>query len=178
MNHGATAVLYGNLIQSSTPVSSLMVYETLGISSNRNSFVGSGHFEAEGVFYQTLGAFQKATGQEQLSTFVVTAITNPAEAPTPNTFGLFQNYPNPFNPRTVIRFALEEPTWTSLKVFNVTGQEVATLLEGHQSAGVHEVKFDASRLASGVYFYRLQAQQTDANRGRPFVATKKLLLLR
>lgn len=75
----------------------------------------------------------------------------------PTEFSLAQNYPNPFNPETVIEFALPNASKATLKVFDVTGRAVATLLDEPMTAGVHRVGFDAQRLPSGVYFYTLQA---------------------
>lgn len=71
--------------------------------------------------------------------------------------GLEWNYPNPFNPTTVIRYSLLKPGQVILRVYDVLGREVATLVNEHQGAGVHSATFDGSRLASGVYFYRLTA---------------------
>lgn len=70
---------------------------------------------------------------------------------------LLQNYPNPFNPTTTISFFLPETGDAQLEVFNLAGQRVATLVKGRMNAGMHEVRFDASSLSSGVYLYRLQA---------------------
>jgi len=83
---------------------------------------------------------------------------------------LKQNYPNPFNPTTTIRYALPKRSQVTLIVFNTLGQQVATLVSETQDAGIHDVRFDGSGLASGVYFYRLNAGD--------HVATKKLLILR
>ena len=88
----------------------------------------------------------------------------------PDAFVLDQNYPNPFNPATTIRYSLPYKSQVLMTVYNALGQHVATLVRGLQDAGSYEVKFDGSELASGVYFYRLQAGS--------YVNTKKLLLLR
>jgi hypothetical protein len=75
----------------------------------------------------------------------------------PAVFSLEQNYPNPFNPSTMIQFTVPSTGRAALKVFNVLGQEVATLFDGEASAGVsHQVEFNASSLASGIYFSRLE----------------------
>lgn len=76
----------------------------------------------------------------------------------PEEFTLQQNYPNPFNPTTQIAFSLPTESHVSLKVYNQLGQEVMTLLNSERSAGQHTVQFDATDLPSGVYFYRLQAE--------------------
>jgi hypothetical protein len=72
-------------------------------------------------------------------------------------FTLIGNYPNPFNPTTTISYSLENAGNVTLAVFDVTGREVAKLVDGYRNAGVHHVDFDASGLASGVYIYRLTA---------------------
>ncbi len=79
-----------------------------------------------------------------------------AVAPTPENYEL-ENYPNPFNPTTVIRYALPKDTRVTIKVYDMIGQMVATLVDGDETQGYHEVSFDGSRYASGVYLYRLTA---------------------
>jgi len=88
----------------------------------------------------------------------------------PTNYALFQNYPNPFNPTTVISFQLAAKSRVTLKVYDILGREVETLVDGASDIGLHQVSFDASRFASGIYFYRIQAGG--------FMATKKLLLLK
>ncbi len=85
-------------------------------------------------------------------------------------YSLSQNYPNPFNPTTTIRYALPYGSRVNLTVYNTLGQKVASLIQAQQEAGSYELKFDGSALASGVYFYRLQAGM--------YVDTKKLLLMK
>jgi hypothetical protein len=95
------------------------------------------------------------------------------EVVAPAEFVLAQNYPNPFNPSTKINFSLAADSKVTLKVFNVLGQEVATLLNTNLVAGSHEVNFDASSINTGVYFYRLEATGID---GTNFVDIKKMIL--
>ena len=88
----------------------------------------------------------------------------------PTQYALDQNYPNPFNPSTVIRIALPEAVKVRLVVYNVLGQLVAELINGELAAGYHDVEFQAGRLASGVYLYRVEAGH--------FVAVRKLVVMR
>ncbi len=89
---------------------------------------------------------------------------------TPKEFVLYQNYPNPFNPKTVISYQLPVNGNVTLKVYDVLGNEVATLVNEEKQAGVYEVEFDGSSLASGMYLYKLQAGT--------FVQLKKMILIK
>ena len=98
-------------------------------------------------------------------------VSNELETELPGEFKLNQNYPNPFNPTSTIKFGLPEIAEVRLEVFNLLGQKVATLLNGDQmKAGWHSVQFDAGKLSSGVYIYRIQAGN--------FVQTKKMMLIK
>jgi hypothetical protein len=88
----------------------------------------------------------------------------------PNAYSLEQNYPNPFNPATLIRFSIPEQGLVSIKVFNLLGEEVATLVNGELSTGNYEVSFNGAKLSSGIYFYTITTDN--------FVATKKMILMK
>ena len=90
--------------------------------------------------------------------------------PTPDKYALHQNYPNPFNPATTIQFNLPYESPVTMKIFNLMGQEVATLIDRNMTAGMHHVEFDASDLPSGIYFYRIKAGD--------FADMKKMVLLK
>lgn len=99
----------------------------------------------------------------------VTAIRTLSNS-VPKTFALDQNYPNPFNPTTVIEYSVPRNSRVTLEVYNVLGQKVATLFSGVQNAGTYEVNFNAAKFASGVYFYRLEANG--------FSSARKMMLLK
>ncbi|MCK4372133.1 MAG: T9SS type A sorting domain-containing protein, partial [candidate division Zixibacteria bacterium] len=82
----------------------------------------------------------------------------------PGGFSLGQNYPNPFNPKTTISFNLPQPSLVTLEVFNITGQKVATLVDGPRGAGEHTISWDAREMSSGVYFYKLTTPEHNASR--------------
>jgi hypothetical protein len=99
----------------------------------------------------------------------VTAV-EPTVSGTPSSFATLQNYPNPFNSSTNIGFTIQVSGFTSLRVYDVLGREVEILLNDIQDAGFRWVRWDASRVSSGVYFCRLSTDR--------FVQTRKLVLLR
>lgn len=110
-----------------------------------------------------------ATQVQQISGST-TSVPEDGSSNLPVSFSLQQNYPNPFNPTTNIIFTLTKPENVTLKVYNIIGQEVATLVNGLMNTGSHVVTFNATNLASGVYFYRLKAGD--------FTDVKKMLLLK
>jgi hypothetical protein len=88
----------------------------------------------------------------------------------PTTYTLSQNYPNPFNPSTSIKYSMPKAGFVSLKVYDILGREVASLVNQHKSAGTYIVDFNASTLTSGMYFYKLETND--------FVAVKKMVLVK
>ncbi len=91
---------------------------------------------------------------------------------------LFQNYPNPFNPSTSISFSIPSRSFVSLKVFDLLGREVATLVNEQKPAGTYTQKWNAANVSSGIYFYRLVANAIPSGQAGTFTETKKLLLLK
>lgn len=96
----------------------------------------------------------------------------------PDGFVLYQNYPNPFNPTTKISWQSPVSDWQTLKVYDVLGNEVATLVNEYKKAGNYEIEFKTRNLTSGLYFYRLQAGDPSTGSGQSFVETKKMILLK
>lgn len=105
-----------------------------------------------------------------IGSYEYTSTTEVANENIPNEFQLFQNFPNPFNPSTTIKFQLENSGFVSLTVYNVLGNEVATIINEFKSSGKYEVRFDASELSSGIYFVRLLQDS--------FIQTIKMTLLK
>lgn len=112
------------------------------------------------------GIYQVWTAKVDLATIYVKTISNNI----PGKFSLYQNYPNPFNPSSTIRFDLTKNSFVKLEVFDITGKKVTELVNGNLRAGSYEKEFDASMLGSGMYFYRLTADN--------FVQTKKMMLIK
>ena len=100
----------------------------------------------------------------------ITGIDGPVNGTIPVKYALEQNYPNPFNPSTVIEFKMPAAGIVSLKVYNILGQEVRTIVDGMQPAGSYTYRFDGANLSTGVYFYRLQTGS--------FVQVRKMMLLK
>jgi hypothetical protein len=90
------------------------------------------------------------------------------EGQSPSTYSLEQNFPNPFNPSTKINYTLNQAGFVQLKVYNILGVEVATLVNGYKYSGDHSVDFNASKLSSGVYLYQLSVNN--------FTQTRKMIL--
>lgn len=110
-----------------------------------------------------------ASGTIAKMTGVPVGINDPTSE-IPSSYSLMQNYPNPFNPTTSITFAMPVAGNVELKVYDLLGKEVASLVSGNFIAGTHVVPFDASALASGVYIYKITAGS--------FIDSKKMVLIK
>jgi hypothetical protein len=101
---------------------------------------------------------------------VNTGLSSEDDGEIPNQVTLYQNYPNPFNPSTQISFSLPNDSHIHLRVFDVTGRLVATLIDGQRQAGTHQISYDARNLSSGIYFYQIS--------GSFGVLTQKMTLIK
>lgn len=138
------------------------------ITSERQNVEQLEQIEIEGNYFTT------TLPAKSITTFVSTdfiPVSHEAELKLlPDSYILHQNYPNPFNPSTQIHYQVPESGIISLKIYDLVGREIATLVEGLVPAGEHTAVFNATNLSSGVYLYRLEANN--------FVATKKMLLIK
>ena len=112
--------------------------------------------------YSSVVTIRSGAGAQKYGPNIVSA--------APNEYSLGQNFPNPFNPSTSIEYALSEPSTVTIKVYNQVGKEIETIVNKEQPEGHYTVPFDASRLASGVYFYSITAGK--------FSLTKKMMLMK
>lgn len=94
----------------------------------------------------------------------------------PTEYELAQNYPNPFNPSTIISYSIPEESFVSIKVYDLLGKEIATLVDERQTAGNYQKSFNANGLSNGVYFYRIQTNSV--NNSANFIETKKMSIVK
>ena len=142
--------------------------DRLGYNAGPNPFPDEMPRVGPAVSYDSLGNPVNANVPLSISSVVTAVVSAPALQPTQ--FSLGQNYPNPFNPSTTIRYTLPVSGRVAMRVYNILGQAVATLVDGTQNAGTYEVSFNASALSSGVYFYRIESGS--------FAAVRKMMLLK
>ncbi|RPH94098.1 MAG: T9SS C-terminal target domain-containing protein [Calditrichaeota bacterium] len=149
--------------------SSVFVSEDLGVSWR---VVGDGleNIRISALEFTDQGEILAGTEGQGLFKAPASPTTVAVEPQQPDLFTLQQNYPNPFNPRTTIEFALPREMFVSLKIYNLLGEVMAVLAGEQRSAGWHQITWDAGEMASGVYFYRLEAENLTASR--------KLVLMR
>lgn len=108
----------------------------------------------------------------------ISSLNEPKASTVPSKFILLQNYPNPFNPMTKVKYEIPERSFVTIRVYDVLGKEIATLVNEEKHAGEYEVEFNAAKLSSGIYFYKLQAGDPSTGSGQSFIQTKKMVLLR
>ena len=142
------------------------------------SYIGGEYSLAKGFGYysntscefncwSTYMVYAKISGIEYGNKIITSVTKNKI---TSGSYQLYQNYPNPFNPTTVISYSIPKENIVTIKVFDILGNEVASLVNEEKPAGKYSVNFNASKLSSGIYFYRMQAGN--------FVEAKKLILLK
>jgi hypothetical protein len=153
-------------------VNGLTIDNQAGVTLSQETTINGVLRLVAGVFDNTIPFTLGPTGSisyEGGSLAVPVSVESP-ERNLPESFFVEQNYPNPFNPSTTIRFGLPAPSHVSVSVFNLLGQEVATLFDGRKDAGVHDLQFDAANLTSGIYLYRVEAGD--------MVAMKRMVLMK
>ncbi len=159
------ALLTRNIVLAASGTLSRSMSQTVAGSEPNGSYTFWGRLGTSyggTVYAQDSFPFTKGTSNLGSGEWMATTSTSGWEedmvsTTIPEVYSLGQNYPNPFNPTTIIPFSLPNSGQVSLKVYDVRGNEVATVLAGELSAGQYQVSFDASSLSSGLYFYRLQA---------------------
>jgi len=141
-----------NWFQQSTPVDTTKNIKSIFCISNQIAWASA---KGDGLIYTTNGG--------------ITSITS-ISTEVPSEYTLFQNYPNPFNPNTKIRFSIPKTSFSKLTIYDVTGRVMAILVNEELNPGQYEVDWDASHRASGVYYYKLEAES--------YMETKKMVLLK
>jgi hypothetical protein len=133
--------------------------------------VGDKFSQLTGIMYYSFNRYKICPRTDSdFGTYIPLSVNDKIDGPIPTSYTLSNNYPNPFNPSTIIEYGLPKEDKVVLKIYNVIGQEVVTLKNEIQRAGRYRVTFNASKLASGVYFYRLQTGN--------FNQIKKMLLVK
>ena len=143
----------------------------------QSTFGNGACFSQEGNFilYGTVGQTIMSMGSD--AQFWVTGIKQRSEPELPKYFELQNNYPNPFNPTTTLSYALPTESKVTLKIYNALGQVVATPVNGIVTAGYQSAEWRASNVASGVYFYRVEATSL-GDPSKTFTQVKKMVLMK
>ena len=137
----------------------------------------SGNTNVKSLVGQSFVGFTKQSNVQVISGFLADTLIksstvglNDEQEYLPKNYSLSQNYPNPFNPSTSIQYAISSRQFVTLKVYDVLGREVMTLVDEYRNAGKYETEFNASQLSSGIYFYQLKVGE--------FVSTMKMILMK
>ncbi len=193
--NAGTPSIYNNIIWNNTSTSGgneigwLDIFPTITYSDIKGGWTGTGNIDLDPMFVDPAnGDFGLMAGSPcidagdpnspldpdgtvaDMGAYCYFDPSDTQESGLPYTYNLLQNYPNPFNPKTKIIWQSPVGNWQTIKVFDLLGNEVATLVDEYKLAGRYEVEFNAKKLATGVYFYRLQAGE--------ITATKKMLLIK
>lgn len=156
-----------------TSFSENIVYRFNGDFSSSPEIISTGHGGPSGICYNITDNIIGVTNYNFNTISLIQLDPNNVEFDInfePADYILFQNYPNPFNPSTTVSFSIPLESFVTLKVYDVLGNDIATLVNEEKSAGSYEVRFDGAGLPSGIYFYQLKADS--------YSATKKMLLLK
>ena len=160
-----------------------LTIDTIGLNNNITSRYAV--TANSSYFFAGSWLFSNSTISYSVYRLPITTTDVKSEINNPILFQLTQNYPNPFNPSTKIRYTIPNVTLSGvegsrvqLKIFDVLGNEITTLVNEYKPAGQYEVNFDASQLSSGIYFYTLQVIDPESRSGQGFVETKKMILLK
>lgn len=158
VNWSAFDMGYVEMNSDNTFIKSVVGQNFVGVTNQSNTQIISG-FLADTLFYTVVVGLKPIDG-------------------LPTEFLLHQNYPNPFNPTTTINFELPITSYVTLKVYNLLGQEIITLVNENKTAGKYNVVLDGSQLTSGIYFYRITARDPSLSSKYIFTSTKKILLIK
>jgi hypothetical protein len=157
--------VYRSETQGFEPTESELIANTAEASYVDNSVV------ADVLYYYVLAAVDFSDNMSEFSNEVAAILTDVRqEGGVPTEFALNQNYPNPFNPSTAIKFAVPKISNVKIAVYDITGREIATIVDEQMNAGYYSIQWNASNIASGIYFYKLQTED--------FVSVKKMILLK
>jgi hypothetical protein len=179
--HGTINVKYPDVIDGINGGTDFLKYSDLDTTSGYAAVLYSGNFPQSnqpgkialiGFPFETIypQEIRYQLMNRLLNFFDYTVSANQNYSDIPNHYSLTQNYPNPFNPTTKLSYSIAQSGLVTLKVYDVLGTEIETLINEEKTAGSFELSWDASYLPSGVYFYRLQAGD--------FTETKKMILLK
>lgn len=175
VNNGLTGMRVNSLTVSNNKISALINTDKIYFSSNNGSswsLVGDGSIDDFLTNLWSINEFIYVGSHEGvLWRRLLSEITGvELEKTVPNNYQLYQNYPNPFNPTTKIKYSIPQTSFVTLKVYDILGRGVTTLVNEEKPVGNYEVEFSSNALANGIYFYRLQTGN--------FVETKKMILLK
>lgn len=162
-----------NLVLENMIISNTQVFQATNSITVGPNFVitntGTATLDAPSVTLRNL-VFVVQGGKLYLLSETTSVDVESEDTSIPIEYGLSQNYPNPFNPATNIKYSVPEISFVTIKLYDVLGNEVTTLVNEEKEAGNYKIDFDGSRLSSGIYFYKMQTEK--------FVEIKKMILLK